>query len=58
MQNCTDKSNMCAVVRYTDEQGEPVFEASEPTFDLDEYKIIRRFVRENSLCVVRLNASV
>lgn len=36
---------------YIDESGEPVYEAGEPNFDLDEYKIIRRFVRENALFV-------
>lgn len=43
---------------YVNPEGEAVFEAAEPNFDLDEYKIIRRFVRENSLFVVRLTTGV
>ena len=39
--------NNWVVAGYIDETGESVHEASEPTFDLDEYKIIRRFIREN-----------
>lgn len=41
------------VLGYIDEQGEAAYNASESNFDLDEYKIIRRFVRENSLFVTR-----
>jgi len=32
---------------YVDESGEVVYDADEPHFDIDEYKIIRRFIREN-----------
>jgi DNA polymerase-3 subunit epsilon len=32
---------------YIDESGEAVFEANEPMFSIDEYKITRRFIREN-----------
>ena len=32
---------------YIDEMGEPVYDTEEPNFDMDEYKIIRRFIREN-----------
>ena len=32
---------------YIDETGEPVYDVDEPNFDMDEYKIIRRFIREN-----------
>ena len=32
---------------YVDETGEAVYAADEPQFDMDEYKIIRRFIREN-----------
>ena len=45
--------NNWTIIGYTDEQGEPVFEVTEPTFDLDEYKIIQRFVRQNSLFIAR-----
>lgn len=36
---------------YIDENGERIIETGEPNFDLDEYKIIRRFIRENALFV-------
>jgi DNA polymerase-3 subunit epsilon len=32
---------------FTDDSGEPIYNADEPNFDMDEYKIIRRFIREN-----------
>lgn len=33
---------------YLDSEGQPVYDdTAEPTFDVDEYKIIRRFIREN-----------
>lgn len=32
---------------YTDESGEPIYNDDEPNFDMDEYKIIRRFIKEN-----------
>jgi len=32
---------------YIEEDGESVFDADESNFDVDEYKIIRRFIREN-----------
>lgn len=33
---------------YMNIDGEQVFDDSEPTFDVDEYKIIKRFLKENS----------
>jgi len=33
---------------YIDRYGEDVTTSSEPSFDVDEYKILKRFVRENS----------
>lgn len=50
--------NNWTILGYVNEQGEAVFEAAQPTFDLDEYKIIQRFVRENSLFVVRFDPGV
>lgn len=32
---------------YVNGEGEPVYSDMEPTFDVDEYKIIKRFLREN-----------
>ena len=32
---------------YVDETGEVVYDAQDPNFDMDEYKIIQRFIREN-----------
>jgi DNA polymerase-3 subunit epsilon len=32
---------------YVDETGDIVYEAEDPNFDMDEYKIIQRFIREN-----------
>lgn len=32
---------------YVDESGDVVYDADEPNFDMDEYKIIQRFIREN-----------
>jgi len=32
---------------YVDEYGDVAYEAEQPHFDMDEYKIIRRFIREN-----------
>jgi len=32
---------------YVDETGDIVIDADEPNFDMDEYKIIQRFIREN-----------
>jgi DNA polymerase-3 subunit epsilon len=32
---------------YVDETGEIVYDAEDPNFDMDEYKIIQRFIREN-----------
>jgi len=32
---------------YIDGEGDPVYDVDEPYFDMDEYKIIRRFIREN-----------
>lgn len=32
---------------YIDDSGEAVLDAEEPNFDMDEYKIIQRFIREN-----------
>lgn len=36
---------------YINEFGERIFDAAQSHFDVDEYKIIRRFIRENSLFV-------
>ena len=38
---------------YINEFGERVFDSVQSHFDVDEYKIIRRFIRENSLFVQR-----
>jgi DNA polymerase-3 subunit epsilon len=32
---------------YVDETGDFVYDAEDPNFDMDEYKIIQRFIREN-----------
>lgn len=32
---------------YVDESGEVVYDVQDPNFDMDEYKIIQRFIREN-----------
>lgn len=32
---------------YVDETGDAVYDAEDPNFDMDEYKIIQRFIREN-----------
>lgn len=37
---------------YVNETGEAAYEYNEPNFDLDEYKIIRRFIRENSRSIL------
>jgi len=39
--------NNWIVQRYNDEEGNELIGDIEPNFDLDEYKIIRRFIREN-----------
>jgi len=39
--------NNWIVQRFNDEDGNEVIMDVEPNFDLDEYKIIRRFIREN-----------
>lgn len=36
---------------YTDEYGEAVFNSDQPMFSVDEYKITRRFIRENKAFV-------
>ena len=36
---------------YISADGEPIYDTVEPSFDLDEYKITRRFIRENKQCV-------
>lgn len=36
---------------YINEYNERIYDTMEPNFDVDEYKIIRRFIRENSLFV-------
>ena len=41
---------------YTDENGERIYEDIERSFDLDEYKIIRRFIRENSSTIRQIEA--
>jgi len=37
---------------YIDEDSNAIYTDNEPSFDVDEYKIIRRFVRENALFIV------
>ena len=32
---------------YVDEFGDTIYDAEEPNFDMDEYKIIQRFIRQN-----------
>ena len=39
--------NNWVVQGYVDEAGEAIIDADEPAFNVDEYKIIRRFMREN-----------
>ena len=39
--------NNWIVQRYNDEDGNQLIIDAEPTFELDEYKIIRRFIKEN-----------
>jgi len=39
--------NNWIVQRYNDEDGNELIVDAEPNFDLDEYKIIRRFIKEN-----------
>jgi len=39
--------NNWIVQRFNDEDGNELIVDSEPNFDLDEYKIIRRFIKEN-----------
>jgi DNA polymerase-3 subunit epsilon len=39
--------NKWMVHGYIDEEGNRVYEDMEPNFDVDEYKIIKRFLREN-----------
>jgi DNA polymerase III subunit epsilon len=36
---------------YIDQDGETTFDADQPSFDVDEYKITRRFVRENKASI-------
>lgn len=36
---------------YVDESGEVLYDTDEPHFDMDEYKIIRRFIRENKASI-------
>ncbi len=38
---------------FIDEEGTPILSDLELNFDLDEYKIIRRFIRENSQLITR-----
>lgn len=40
--------NNWMVQGFIDEEGMPIIEDTEPAFDLDEYKIIRRFIKQNS----------
>lgn len=42
---------------YVDEFGNTIYDADEPQFDMDEYKIIRRFVRENKQYVTVLHGA-
>lgn len=38
---------------YLNTEGEKVYDSLEPTFDVDEYKIIKRFLRENQRLIQR-----
>jgi DNA polymerase-3 subunit epsilon len=47
--------NNWIVQRFNDENGDVLIIDAEPSFDLDEYKIIRRFIKENrSLIIVEV----
>lgn len=39
---------------YMNAEGERVYDDGEPTFDVDEYKIIKRFLRENRLSIISI----
>jgi DNA polymerase-3 subunit epsilon len=41
---------------YVDESGDAVYDAEESNFDMDEYKIIQRFIRENRQFIQQLEA--
>jgi DNA polymerase-3 subunit epsilon len=41
---------------YLNAEGEKVYDDMEPTFDVDEYKIIKRFLRENRALIQRFAA--
>jgi len=41
---------------YVDETGDLVYDAEEPNFDMDEYKIIQRFIRENRQFIQQIRA--
>jgi DNA polymerase-3 subunit epsilon len=38
---------------YLNAEGERIYDSAEPTFDVDEYKIIKRFLRENARFVLK-----
>ena len=40
---------------YISDDGDPVYDVDEPYFDMDEYKIIRRFIRENKRFIQSFN---
>lgn len=41
---------------FTDEDGVPMIHDAAPNFDLDEYRIIRRFIKENKLLVIAVDS--
>ena len=41
---------------YVDETGDLVYDAEEPNFDMDEYKIIQHFIRENRQFIQQIRA--
>lgn len=43
---------------YVDESGDIVYDAEDPNFDMDEYKIIQRFIRENKQFIRAIRSEV
>ena len=43
---------------YVDESGDIAYDADEPHFDMDEYKIIRRFIRENKQYIQSIGSNI
>ena len=41
---------------YVDETGDLIYDTEEPNFDMDEYKIIQRFIRENRQFIQQIHA--